>query len=213
MSNASGVSNANDVSNASGVMSSVRTQSPCVRTYVHVYVYVFGCVGVQCLTYFCVRMCACVHGNYVRLARLRSALIMAARSELYNAVIEVCRHVQHLLDAFTRNKDPRELDYLIFQVSKLNRLLLAINCSDAILEALGQSLTLLQALQDSGGFENVHGYVAPSLVENRRGRPRLDIRREQLEYLLHLGFMCPKITKVIGVSLKPSGRDVHIYMQ
>lgn len=127
---------------------------------------------------------------------------MVARSELYDAFIEVCRRVQHLLDAFTRNRGPRELDYLIFQVSKLNRLLLAINCGDAIVEALGESLTLLQALQDSGGFENVHGYVAPSLVENRRARPKLDIRREQLEYLLHLDFTCPKIAEVIGVSLK-----------
>ena len=124
---------------------------------------------------------------------------MVARNELYDAVVQVCWRVQHLVDYFTRNRDSRELDYLIFQVSELNRILLAVNCGDEILEALGQSLTLLQALQDSGGFQTFHGHAAPSLVENRRGRPRLDIRREQLEYLLH--FTCPKIAEIIGVSL------------
>ena len=134
---------------------------------------------------------------------------MGARSELYDAVVQVCRRVQHLVDSFTRNRDPRELDYLIFQVSKLNRILLAVNCGDEILEALGQSLTLLQALQDSGGFQNLHGYAAPRLVENRRGRPRLDIRREQLEYLLH--FTCPKIAEIIGVSLSTVRRRMTDY--
>ena len=39
---------------------------------------------------------------------------MAGRSKLYDAVIEVCRSVQHLkpVDSFTRNRDPRdELPY------------------------------------------------------------------------------------------------------
>ena len=52
------------------------------------------------------------------------------------------------------------MNYLIFQV--LNRILLVVNCGDEILEAMGQSLTLLQALQASGGFDNLH--AAPSLL-------------------------------------------------
>ena len=56
------------------------------------------------------------------------------------------------------------MNYHIFQVSKLNRILLVVNCGDEILEEVGQSLTLLQALQDSGGFDNLHGYVTPSLL-------------------------------------------------
>ena len=39
------------------------------------------------------------------------------------------------------------------------------------------------------------------LCGNHRGRPRLDIKPEQLEYLLHLGFQCSKIAEVMGVSL------------
>ena len=46
------------------------------------------------------------------------------------------------------------------------------------------------------------GYVAQlSCVENQRGRPRLEIKQQQLEYLLQLGFSCPKIAGVLGVSL------------
>ena len=38
-------------------------------------------------------------------------------------------------------------------------------------------------------------------TENKRGRPRLEIKQQQLEYLLQLGFSCPKIAGVLGVSL------------
>ena len=29
----------------------------------------------------------------------------------------------------------------------------------------------------------------------------MDVKQEQLEYLLHLGFNCPKVAEVLGVSL------------
>ena len=39
------------------------------------------------------------------------------------------------------------------------------------------------------------------LPVNSRGRPRLDVSSNQLEYLLHLGFSCPRIASILGVSL------------
>ena len=62
------------------------------------------------------------------------------------------------------------------------------------------SLTLLEELNSSQSMVNEQGYTPQLLMENRRGRPRLDIEQEQLEYLLCLGFNCPKIA-VLGVSL------------
>ncbi len=46
---------------------------------------------------------------------------------------------------------------------------------------------------------------------NRRGRPRLNVTKEQLEYLLALGFSCPKIADVVGVSLSTIRRRMTEY--
>ena len=48
---------------------------------------------------------------------------------------------------------------------------------------------------------NEYGYTPLVLHENRGGRPRFDVKQEQLEYLLDLGFNCPKVAEVLGVSL------------
>ena len=61
------------------------------------------------------------------------------------------------------------------------------------------SLTLLEELGRSVG--NEYGYTPLVLHENRRGRQRFDVKQEQLEYLLDLGFNCPKVAEVLGVSL------------
>ena len=49
----------------------------------------------------------------------------------------------------------------------------------------------------------MEGYVPQVDFGNRRGRPRLTVTKEQIEYLSDLGFSCPKIADVIGVSLGP----------
>ncbi len=39
------------------------------------------------------------------------------------------------------------------------------------------------------------------ITTSSRGRPSLDVSSEQVEYLLSIGFSCPDIASVIGVSL------------
>ena len=48
-----------------------------------------------------------------------------------------------------------------------------------------------------------------SIDASMNGRPKIDIRQEQLEYLLGLGFSCPKISKVLGVSLSTIKRKMN----
>ena len=74
-------------------------------------------------------------------------------------------------------------------------------CSGEILENVGVSLSLLEELQNSGSGENTNGYTPSIVSSSHRGRPNLDVHKEQLEYLLHIGFSCPKIAAIIGVSL------------
>ena len=82
-------------------------------------------------------------------------------------------------------------------------MLLALNSvSSETLEAVGVGRSLLEELNRLQTAEVHFGYTAPLTPSgNHRGRPRLDIEQEQLEYLLNLGFNCPKIAEVMGVSL------------
>ena len=52
----------------------------------------------------------------------------------------------------------------------------------------------LSLLEDIQSEEYVGSSVPSSIRTNLRGRPRLDIRKDQLEYLLYLGFSCPQVS-------------------
>ena len=132
-------------------------------------------------------------------------------AEVDEAVAGICVAVRHLVHSYDAVRDPGNLDFLIYQAGKLLRILIAVSyCSDHILEAIGQSVTLLEELQNPCSL-TVQGYTPGVVSLNRRGRPRLAITKEQLEYLLGLGFTCPKIADVVGVSLSTIRRRMTEY--
>lgn len=122
--------------------------------------------------------------------------------ELLEAVVSLCRRVKLLVASFEEGREPDKLDSLVFHVDRLYRLLLALaNTSSTVLKAVGKSLSLLEELNRTQSTGRVCGYTPSVVLEDRRGRPKFDIKKEQLEYLLHLGFNCPRIADVLGVSL------------
>ena len=120
--------------------------------------------------------------------------------ELLERVAGVCRRVKELLTSYEEDREPDKLDCLVFNVDRLYRLLLALNVSNDVKECVGAGLNLLEELNRSV-CDDHFGYSPRTVPRNNSGRPRLDIRQEQLEYLLNLGFKCPKIAEVLGVSL------------
>ena len=126
---------------------------------------------------------------------------MELNQEFNEALYSLCRIVQRLFGSYYATRDPSELDVLIYQVSKLFRMMRASDqCSTELLEAVGVGLSLLQDIQHSIEEGNAR-YEPPLLVNGLRGRPRLDVTNQQLQYLLELGFSCPQIASVLGVSL------------
>ena len=115
-------------------------------------------------------------------------------AELHEAIAGLCVVIQRIVrSGYQVSRDPCNLDLLIYQVSKLLGILIAVTyCSDQVLDAasVGQSLTLLEELQSSSSLTSVEGYVPQLSSGNGRGRPRLCITKEQIEYLLHIGFSC-----------------------
>ena len=70
-------------------------------------------------------------------------------NDLSPIVREVCLYVQRLTISYDVSRDPKDLDFLVFQVNKLYRILLAYDRSNNdVLEALGISLRLLEEAND-----------------------------------------------------------------
>ena len=133
-------------------------------------------------------------------------------ADLHEVVAGVCAVVRHQIYSYEASRHPGNLDFLIYQVSKLFRILLAVAyCSTQVLDVIGQGLAILEGIQSSCSLTSVAGYVPEIVTENRRGRPRLNITKQQMEYLLDLGFSCSKIAGVIGVSLSTIRRRMLEY--
>ena len=134
--------------------------------------------------------------------KMASGESLSGNSELLEAVAAACQRVKRLVACYEEGREPDKLDALVFHVERLYRILLALNsCSSDVVEAVGRSLRLLEDLNRTQSTESACGYTPQVIQKDRRGRPKLDIRPEQLEHLLHLGFNCPKIAVVLGVSL------------
>ena len=137
---------------------------------------------------------------------------MSAGDEILQNVSSVCQRVKQALVCFEEGEIPEDLDSLIFHVEKLHRLLLALDLtSDEILDSVAVGLSLLLELDQTKGAESARGYTVPVHVRNSRGRPKFDIKPEQLEYLLSLGLQCPKIAELLGVSLSTIRRRMNEY--
>ena len=65
-----------------------------------------------------------------------------------------------------------------------------------------------QNILDSDSLSNL-AYRVPVVHTGRRGRPRFDITKEQLEYLASLSFTWMEITALIGVSRTTIFRYAH----
>jgi len=131
--------------------------------------------------------------------------------ELNSVLFSLSQVIHRLFDAYNQTKDPSELDALIYQVSKLMVILRASDqCSTEVLESVGVGLSLLVSVQDVD-LGRGNGYVPRRLLNQNRGRPRLGISADQLQYLLELGFTCPQIASVLGVSLSTIRRRMGDY--
>ena len=68
-------------------------------------------------------------------------------------------------------------------------------------EELAQGSAMAMLGSCSGGGRLRFGYEPNVIMDKNVGQPRLDVPKEQLEYLLSMGFSGPQISTVIGVSL------------
>lgn len=108
------------------------------------------------------------------------------------------------------SEDPHEVDYLIYNLERLYRMLVIVRCDQIVLEMVAKVLSIVKDVHESCCLSNC-GPVPRLVIYGRRGRPFNDIRREQLEYLLRLHFSCPQVAELIGVSLSTLWRRMTYY--
>ena len=124
----------------------------------------------------------------------------------------VCTAVSRAAEKVEEEWSPRSVDVLVFHSHQLHRFLLLYCDDDQVLEDVGRSIRLLAEIEESMEEACHTSYVANELPrQSRRGRPKFDIRKEQIEHLLCLHFTCPKIASLLGVSLRTVRRRMTEY--
>ena len=105
------------------------------------------------------------------------------------------------MDQYESTGDRQVLDHLLFQLELLQRHLVVAETDRDILQRLSHAVSAVNRMIDES--LNVFPEVnACCVYTNNRGRPKLDVRKDQLMHLLSLKFTCPDIAMLLGVSLR-----------
>lgn len=129
--------------------------------------------------------------------------------EFAAALVRVGQTVLRVVNTYDRTKDPSDLDFLVFQVSKLYRILACVLPDSEILCTINTALNFLECCEIE--VQENTSYSPQVLDTGQRGRPQLHVPKEHIEYLLHMNFSCPHIASLIGVSLSTIRRRMSAY--
>ena len=133
-------------------------------------------------------------------------------SQGLSTLSNVCTAVSRAAEKVEEEWSPRSVDVLVFLSHQLHRFLLLYCDNDQVLDDVGRSIGLLAEIEENMEEACHTSYVANELPsQSRRGRPKFNIRKDQIEHLLHLHFTCPKIASLLGVSLRTVRRRMTEY--
>eukprot|EP00118_Oscarella_pearsei_P017380 m.171680 g.171680 ORF g.171680 m.171680 type:complete len:167 (+) comp39068_c0_seq2:36-536(+) len=98
-----------------------------------------------------------------------------------------------------------ELEHLC---SAANMLAETIEAFESVLSLVQRALCHLRAIEEDTSRQNV-SYQVPTSKSNAVGRPRYDISREMLAYLLEYSFSIPAISNMLGLSVSTTKRRLR----
>jgi len=136
-----------------------------------------------------------------------------SQPELLQALIRVYNALSTLFNASDSRMSVDDLDLIIYQTNKLYRIAQLLDASTPeTLEAIGKSLSVFEEMHQAMlNAPSQAGYETGFITSGKVGRPRLDVHKDQLEYLLGVGFSTPQIAAAIGVSLSTVRRRMTEY--
>jgi hypothetical protein len=104
-----------------------------------------------------------------------------------------------------------DVDYVIFRLRQITRHLLRLGGVEGLPEEVQNNLLTVTMLLNQVEDEHIRPAVQPTRHHGCRGRPRFEIPREQLEYLVSYDFSFVDIAKALGVSVSTINRRAREY--
>lgn len=104
-------------------------------------------------------------------------------------------------------QDAVNFDYILFRIDWLINLLIRYtsderNAGPNILQRVINLLREVKDMLSRHSYENSTSYQTGKIFTGTRGRPKFNIQREHLEFLVEQGFNSPAIAGILGVSLR-----------
>ena len=124
--------------------------------------------------------------------------------------VEYEERLRHsLLDLGRRLLNGGDVDFVMFRLQQINRHLFYLERFSEIVQSISAVIVLLESVDESRANHNFDGCSAtPSGLV---GRPKFDIPREQLEYMIDYDISISKIAIALGVSKSTIKRRIREY--
>ena len=122
------------------------------------------------------------------------------------------RQTLHSLVRRLENSNEDNLDSVSYRIDWLyNSLVRYVGVydlvSEQVISLIRDAKDLLQILVSQNDVP--HSYRVEQVSNGGRGRPRFDVSKEQLEFLLERGFSVPAVAQILGISVRTTERRLQ----
>ena len=134
--------------------------------------------------------------------------------------LEVCYFISQLIHQLIRQiensnpSDTGDIDGVLFRADWLYNCLVRYvglyDIGDDVLQLVRDSKYMLQVIAETQCI-NQQSFTAEQLRSGNCGRPTLVITKEQLEFLLEIGFCLKEVAKIFGVHVSTIERQCRDY--
>jgi hypothetical protein len=128
-------------------------------------------------------------------------------STVTNAIKEIAGTIEHLSNA-------SDVDLVKLRLDYVNGMLVTLDVPDEIVNTMSsvhQQLERFVLDSNHGSDAQYYGYQASSTPSIGRGRPTIDISREQLAFLVDQGFTAGEMSGVLGVGKRTVQRRLAAF--
>ena len=120
-------------------------------------------------------------------------------SDVSSAIREIAATIERL-------DNPNDVELLKLRMDYVSRMLVTIDVPEEIVNTMSSVYENLERVAD-----HTTQYRAQSTSSTGRGRPKTDISREQLEFLVDQGFTAGEMSEVLGVGKRTVQRRLAAF--
>ena len=120
-------------------------------------------------------------------------------SDVSSAIREIAATIERL-------DNPNDVELLKLRLDYVSRMLVTIDVPEEIVNTMSSVYENLERVAD-----HTTQYRAQSTSSMGRGRPKTDISREQLEFLVDQGFTAGEMSEVLGVGKRTVQRRLAAF--